>query len=363
MSNSIFRVPRVGESGLSARGLFTGAEYDDVQRFFESRPDLTPTRLVHLPALAQTLGFADIMVKDESTRFGLNAFKIAGVAYAVDRLLSGPAACRAGIHTLVCASEGNHGRAVARVARERNLRAIVYMRRSAAQARVDAIRGEGAEVVLVDGTYDDAVRLVAGKAEHTPGVTIVSDTAWPGYEEIPRAIMAGYTWIMTEAECQWAPHPPDIVVVQAGVGGLAAAVASWLAVRLHPRPFFICAEPSGAACVRAAIAAGRAAPLVPENTIMNGLRCGEVSSLALPVLAVTVDACVLVADRSAIDAVEQFGNPVGADAPIEAGASGACGLAALSAWSREEPVAPGSCAFIINTEGTTDPARYARLGA
>ncbi|HWF86567.1 MAG TPA: pyridoxal-phosphate dependent enzyme, partial [Vicinamibacterales bacterium] len=313
------------------------------------------------------------------------------VAYAVDRLLSGPAARRApengeaahsrnpiaksegradaererraGIHTLVCASEGNHGRAVARVARERSLHAIVYMRRSAAQARVDAIRDEGADVVLVDGTYDDAVKLVAGKAEGTRGVTIVSDTAWPGYEGIPRAIMAGYTWIMTEAARQWAPHPPDIVIVQAGVGGLAAAVASWLAARLHPRPFFICAEPTGAACVRAAIAAGRAASLVPEDTIMNGLRCGEVSSLALPVLLATVDASVLVDDQSAIEAVEQFRNPCGADAPIEAGASGACGLAALSAWSRALPVAPGSRAFIINTEGTTDPARYARRGA
>jgi diaminopropionate ammonia-lyase len=318
---------------------------------------------VHLPARAQTLGLADILVKDESTRFGLNAFKIAGVAYAVDRLLSGSASRRAGIHTLVCASEGNHGRAVAHAARERSLRAIVYMRRSAAQARVDAIRDEGADVVLVDGTYDDAVKLVAGKAEGTRGATIVSDTAWPGYEEMPRAIMAGYTWIMTEAEGQWAPHPPDIVVVQAGVGGLAGAVASWLAARLHPRPFFICAEPTGAACVRAAIAAGRAASLVPEDTIMNGLRCGEVSSLALPVLLATVDASVLVDDQSAIEAVEQFRNPCGADAPIEAGASGACGLAALSAWSRALPVAPGSRAFIINTEGTTDPARYARRGA
>ena len=133
---------------VSAQGLFTEAEYDDVQRFFDSRPDLTPTPLVRLPAFARTLGLTDILVKDESTRFGLNAFKIAGVAYTVDRLLSpasgtvphptmrGEALPRSAIRTLVCASEGNHGRAVAHVARQRGLRAVVYMRRSAAGARV-----------------------------------------------------------------------------------------------------------------------------------------------------------------------------------------------------------------------------------
>ncbi|HEX3703363.1 MAG TPA: diaminopropionate ammonia-lyase [Vicinamibacterales bacterium] len=355
--------------GLS---LFTAAEYDDVQRFFESRPHLTPTPLVHLTALAKTLGLADILVKDESTRFGLNAFKIVGVAYAVDRLLTGDLldaaaphaaaptdAGRHAIHTLVCASEGNHGRAVARAARERGLRAVVYLRRSAAEARVDAIRDEGAGVILVDGTYDDAVRRMAGEAERSGG-TIVSDTAWPGYEAVPRAIMAGYTWIMTEAARQWTPHPPDIVVVQAGVGGLAGAVGSWLTDRMRPSPAFICAEPTGAACVRASLAAGRAAPLVPSDTIMNGLCCGEVSSVALPVLAATVDSCVLIEDRSAMTAMEQLARPLGADAPIEAGASGACGLAALCAWAAETPIAPGSRAFVINTEGTTDPARYAR---
>jgi diaminopropionate ammonia-lyase len=354
MSKSIFRVPRVVAPLHNGPGLFTEAEYDDVQRFFESRPDLTPTPLVHLPALAHTLGLADLLVKDESTRFGLNAFKMVGVAYAVDRIPRG------GVRTLVCASEGNHGRAVARAARERGLRAIVYMRRSAAAARVDAIRDEGADVVLVDGTYDDAVKRMAGEAARAADRTIVSDTAWPGYETIPRAIMAGYTWIMTEAARQWAPHPPDIVVVQAGVGGLAGAVGSWLAARMRPRPYFICAEPRGSACVHASIEAGRAVALVPADTIMNGLRCGEVSSLALPALAATVDACVLVDDAAAVEAIERLATPIGADAPIVAGASGACGLAALCAWSREAPIAPGSRAFIVNTEGTTDPARYAR---
>lgn len=360
--------------------MFTVEELDDVRRFFESRPDLTPTPLVHLPRLAESIGLADILVKDESKRFGMKAFKIVGVAYAVDRMLAGtdsflttndrgqtsgsdPGQGVRKVRTLMCATEGNHGRAVARVARERGLRAVVYMRRSAAPARVDAIRDEGAEIVLVDGTYDDAVRRMAADAERTPGMTIVSDTAWPGYEAIPRAIMAGYTWIMTEAARQWASHPPDVVVVQAGVGGLAGAVAGWLRAREGVRPRFVCAEPTGSACVRASIQAGRPVSLVPADTIMAGLRCGEMSSIALPVLASTVDACVTVDDDAVVAAMQQLSDPVWGDPPIDAGPSGACGLAALRTWLGEGPITPGSRAFVINSEGTTAPARYSRSGS
>jgi diaminopropionate ammonia-lyase len=334
-----------------SRGLFTDAEYDDVQAFFESRPDLRPTPLGRLPALAADAGLADILVKDESQRFGLHAFKIAGVAYAVARLPTHRG-------TLMCATEGNHGRAVARVARERGLHAVVYMRRSAAAVRVDAIADEGARVVLVDGTYDDAVRVMAADADRSPGATIVSDTAWPGYEAIPRAIMAGYTWIMTEASRQWT-EAPQVVVVQAGVGGLAGAVASWLA-RYQPESYLICAEPTTAACAAASIAAGRRVVLVPGDTTMAGLRCGEVSSIALPVLMERVSACVMVDDDRVRRLVERLARGIGAEPPIDAGPSGACGLAALLWWMRDRTcgdsrraaaVAPGSRAFVINTEG------------
>jgi diaminopropionate ammonia-lyase len=335
----------------ASRGLFTDAEYDDVQAFFESRPDLQPTPLLRLPSLASEAGLSDIYVKDESQRFGLSAFKIAGVAYAVARLPSHRA-------TLMCATEGNHGRAVARVARERGLRAIVYMRRSAAAARVDAIAGEGARVILVDGTYDDAVRRMAADASRSSDATIVSDTAWPGYEDIPRAIMAGYTWIMTEASRQWA-DAPDVVVVQAGVGGLAGAVASWLA-RYRPESYLICAEPTAAACVAASIAAGRPALLTPGDTVMAGLRCGEVSSIALPVLAERVAACVMVDDEIVMRLVDRLARGVVSESPISSGPAGACGLCALLWWMadgacfasrREAAVAPGSRALVINTEG------------
>ncbi len=336
----------------TSHGLFTDAEYADVRQFFESHPELKPTPLVSLPALASSLGLDALLVKDESTRFGMNAFKIAGVAYAVDRLLRGGQAA-----VLACATEGNHGRAVARVARERGLRAVVYMRDSAASSRIDAIRREGADVVLVAGTYDDSVKRMAEEAGRS-GFTIVSDTSWEGYETIPRAIMAGYTWLMTEAARQWSPGPqPEVVVVQAGVGGLAGAVASWLLANFPAdrKPYLICAEPAAAACVRASLSAGRPTAITPGDTAMAGLRCGEMSPIAFPALAAAVDACVTVDEAQAEEAMRRLTGPMGGDPAIDAGPSGACGLAALVAWLADgRRRGARTRALVINTEG--DPA-------
>ncbi len=346
--------------------MFSAAELDDVEAFFTSHPELAPTPLVRLPALAARVGLADILVKDESHRFGLNAFKIVGVAYAVDRLLRDRT-----VETLVCATEGNHGRAVARAARQRGLRAVVYIRSSAEGWRLEALRREGADVVSVPGTYDDAVRRMAAEASSMPRAEIVSDTSWSGYETIPRAIMAGYTWILTEASRRWGTAPPELVVVQAGVGGLAGAVASWILARpvRAPRPHLICAEPEAAACVRASLAAGHPVTVPVGDTVMAGLRCGEMSPIALPPLAAAVDDCVTVDDEAVRSAVERLRTPLSGDPRIDAGPSGACGLAALLEWldgagwlaAREAAgLAPGWRALVINTEGSADPARHAR---
>ncbi|MGE5243808.1 MAG: pyridoxal-phosphate dependent enzyme [Betaproteobacteria bacterium] len=342
--------------------MFTRSDYEDVQAFFESHPELTPTPLVRLPALAASVGLGDILVKDESSRFGLNAFKIVGVAYAVDRLLRDRT-----VETLVCATEGNHGRAVARIARVRGLHAIVYIRETAEPARVQAIRQEGADVVPIAGTYDDAVRRMAADASSMKRSVIVSDTSWDGYEAVPRAIMAGYTWIMTEASRQWGPEPPHIVVVQAGVGGLAGAVASWLLATYDAsrRPRLFCAEPETAACVRASLAAGRPVALAPGETIMAGLRCGEMSPVAFAPLAAAVRECITVGDDDVRAAMQRLASPMEGDTAVYAGPSGACGLAALLKWAGgparpEAGAAPGSRALVIVTEGAADPARYAR---
>lgn len=346
-------------------GLFDADEYRQVSGF-----QVQPTPLWHLKGLASRISVADIILKDESSRLGLNAFKILGVSYAVGRLMGDNRISKGSV--LVCATTGNHGRAVARAAREHGLGAKVYVPADTADARIEAIKGEGASVLTVDGNYDDAVRLLAEDARRH-GWTIVSDTAWAGYEEIPRLIMAGYTKLIDEAEGQWAPEPPpDLVLVQAGVGGLACAVISWLCHRYGAqRPFTIVCEPASAACYLESARAGRPVSLRgPFNTNMAGLSSGEVSSIAWPTIAATADAFVAIDDEPGMQGMRELAHPTDDDPVIVAGASGVCGLAVLLEILRDEKLRPVreasglsalSRALVINTEGATDPELYARI--
>ncbi len=362
--NSYFLNP-LSRTSASPRGLFAPEEYEALSRF-----PTQPTPLRHLPGLASEIGVSDILVKDESARLGLNAFKIIGVSYAVAHLLSQGRIPQDSV--LVCATEGNHGRAVAHTARECGLAARVYMSSNAAVARVEAIEGEGAQVVRVSGRYDDAVHQCAKDAQEN-GWFIISDTAWPGYEEIPRLIMAGYTRILTEAEMQWTPQPPpDVVLVQAGVGGLSCAVVSWLCHRFgSARPFTIICEPASAACHLESARAGKPVNIPgPFDTAMAGLRSGEVSSLAWPAIAEAADAFLAIGDEFCAQATRVLASPLAGDPKIVSGASGACGLASLLAILQDKNLeavrddcglGPGSRILIINTEGVTDPEAHERL--
>jgi diaminopropionate ammonia-lyase len=351
-------------------GLFATHEYRMVDNFFGSQPNLLPTPLHHLRGLASQIKIGDLLVKDESTRFGLTSFKLLGVSYAVGRLLSSGRLAKGS--ALACATEGNHGRAVARVAAENCLESKIYVAAETTPARIGALEGEGAHVTVVDGNYDDAVRQAARDAA-VYGWQIISDTSWPGYEEIPRWIMAGYTQLMTEAEEQWTPdRPPDAVLVQAGVGGLACAVVSWLCQKYGPkRPYVIVCEPLSAACLLESFRAGRPVSLPgPFDTIMTGLRCGEVSLTAWPVIARAVDAFISVADGYSERVMRMLAHPTEGDTLVTAGASGACGLAGLLALTEEESfrLVRAACGLneqsrvlAINTEGATDPDFYAQV--
>jgi diaminopropionate ammonia-lyase len=370
VSENKHHINLAARSGPPYTGLFTDEEYKRVSNYYRSRAHLQPTPLRHLRGLASAIGVADILLKDESSRFGLSAFKVLGTSYAVDQLLSDGRLTKGSV--IVCATEGNHGRAVARVAGERQLEAKVYVSSATAEARTEALRREGAEVVMVDGNYDDAVRQSALDAERY-GWTVISDTSWPGYELVPRLIMAGYTKLLDEAEDEWrTEQPPHVVLVQAGVGGLASAVVSWLCRRYgERRPFIVVCESSSAACVLESVRAGRRVTLEgPFDTMMAGLRCGEISNAAWPVMTKAVDAFVAIDDEQCAAAMRRLARPEGSDPVIEAGASGACGLASLIAILRDESLRPvrdaidlnaQSRAFVINTEGATDPELYARV--
>ena len=242
---------------------------------------------------------------------------------------------------IVAASAGNHGRAVARAARERGLPCRVFLPHDALPQRVAAIRDEGAEVISLDGTYEDAVAEAADDAART-GALLVSDTAPPGDPEIPSLIVRGYTRIFSEAEVQW-PRPPDLVVVQGGVGGLVGAAAGWMRTRL-PQATLIAVEPEGAACLRESARAGRPVTLPrTEPTSMVCLRCATPNTAAWPFIAHGVDGFVGVTDAEAAASVRAL-----AEIGIDAGASGACGLAGLTAIAAEFPHAT---ALIVVSEG------------
>lgn len=347
-------------------GLFTPEEFAALGRFVAAHPELSPTPLERRKALARALGVKQLLLKDETERFALPAFKGLGAGFAIAQLRAagrlGPGAM------VVCASEGNHGRAVARAAREQGLRARVYVGAGVAAARAEAIALEGAEVVRVAGSYDDAVRTAAAEAR-AHGWQVISDTGYEGYEEIPRLIMLGYTRLMDEAAAQWKRKAPDVVIVPGGVGGLAAAVASWYAAHPEvPRARLVCVEPLSAACLLASARAGHAVRVAgPFDTIMGGLRCGEVSRTALPAVLEGFDAYVAIDDVWVRRAMLRLARPPEDDRPLAVGPCGAAGVATLLALQEDPALAPlaahvgldeESRVMTIVTEGVTEPDLY-----
>jgi diaminopropionate ammonia-lyase len=270
-------------------------------------------------------------VKDESSRLGLPSFKVLGASWAVHRAVAAePDATR-----LVCATDGNHGRAVARMARLLGLEATVFVPAGMVAARRAAIAGEGAEVVVVDGSYDEAVERAA--ALGGDGTLIIQDTAWPGYETVPAWVIEGYATIGAEIDAA-----PDLVAVQIGVGSFAAAM-----VRRFAPARIVGVEPVAAACALASIEA-RAPVEVPgpHDSVMAGLNCGRVSPLAWPVLSRGIEAFATVSDDRARAAVALLARD-----GITAGESGAAGLAGLLAFRGE--LALSGTVLVINTEGAT----------
>jgi diaminopropionate ammonia-lyase len=321
-----------------------------VLRFHKSLPGYQPTPLHSLPGLARELGVGSLLVKDESPRFGLNAFKALGASWAVHRFLERDR--RAGV-TFASATDGNHGRAVAWSARLTGNRAVIYVPRHTVRARIDSIRGEGAEVMVVDGTYDDAVRRAADDSRIN-GWQVISDTAYPGYMEIPAWVIEGYSTIFAEIEAR-----PDIVIIQAGVGGLAAA-----AVQHFAGARLVCVQPSEADGLLESVRSENGEPRPTQktqSTIMAGLACGMPSLLAWPVLKRGVTLFLSVDDRFAAEAMRRL-HP-----RIISGETGAAGLAGLIALCREPEFAQSKeqlglsserSVLLINTEGDTDPENY-----
>lgn len=341
-----------------------------MRAFFAGRPHLAPTPCRDLPALARRLGTAGLAAKDESGRFGLNAFKLLGARFAIETLLAEGGLQRGA--TVVCASEGNHGRAVARAAREARCPACVYMAHDAAPARAAAIASEGARVIRVEGSYDDAVRILQEDAAANDW-TIVSDTAWPGYERIPFLIMLGYTRMLDEVqEFRIQGSEFTHVFVQGGVGGLLCAIASWCAFH-RPECKVISVEPTQAACLKKSAEAGRPVAVEgPLDTTLAGLRNREVSVPAFTALLPNVNLFMSIGDGWAHDAMRALAHPLDDDPAIAAGASGAAALGGLLALCSPSQsgmmrthlgIGETSRVLVIVSEGVTDPELWSAVTA
>jgi diaminopropionate ammonia-lyase len=357
----------------------------EVTAFHRRLPGYGPTPVRDMPALAEAAAVARVLVKDESSRMGLPAFKILGASWATYRVLcerlaasgveadpqwdtlpdlSAMVARHLGPLRLVAATDGNHGRAVARMARLLGLSATVLVPDGTAPARIGGIAAEGAEVTVVPGTYDDAVAESAAMAGERD--LVISDTSWPGYEDPPRWVIEGYATIFAELEGQLAAldaPAPDLVMVPLGVGALGAAAASWLRAGLEPGegPVLVGVEPDSAACVAEGVRAGHIVEVPgPHRSIMAGLNCGLASMLALPTVAAGFDAFVTIDDDRCRDAVRSL-----AAAGLDVGETGAAALGGLMALRAEHgaelPVPGEATVVLLVTEGVTDPVNFERI--
>ena len=368
---------------------FGVARARDVAAWHETFPGYRPTPLVSLGALAHDLGIAGFYVKDESARFGLNAFKVLGGSYAMakciaqrlgvpveelpfDVLTSPDVGKRLGDVTFVTTTDGNHGRGVAWTAAQLGQKAVVYMPRGSAQERLENIRALGAEASILNLGYDDAVRYAA-EAAHKNGWLLVQDTSWDGYEDIPRWIMEGYTTLAFEA-CQQMEKLgvcPTHVFLQAGVGAMSGAVTGFLADRYASAPPVVSiVEPEGANCMfRTARAGDGELHTVPGelDTIMAGLSCGEPCSLGWDVLRNHASHFFSVPDWVAAEGMRALARPHAGDTGVESGESGAVttGLALellsdpdLADMRDELGLSADSVVFCVSTEGATDAALY-----
>ena len=377
----------------ASKRMFPISRARDARKFHRQIPDYKMTALVALPNLAQLLGVGGIYVKNESERLHMSSFKVMGGSYAVYRLVKKllgrededlsyeylvSKECHDALGNVVfcSATDGNHGRGLAWACQKLGHPCKIYVHSETSQPRIDAIKHFGAEVTVVDGNYDDAVRRAAEDAEKY-GWYVVSDTSWEGYEEIPTWIMQGYTSILLEAQEQFTGMgivKPTHVIVQAGVGAMAASVVGFYS-SLFPEdpPLFIVVEPDKAACVYESIAAGDGKCHSVKgdlDTIMAGLACGEPSPIAFDILRDNADIFIQTPDNVAARGMRILGCPLNGDPMVVSGESGAVPLGALFALQFDDidpelkaalKLDKNSHIFMVNTEGNTDPIEFRRI--
>ena len=375
--------------GAGYSGNYNITKAEEVRRFHRSFPMYTPTPLAVLPETAKMLGIGEIYVKDESHRFGLNAFKVLGGSYAMGNILAkrlGKPLSETGYAvlttpetrktlgdiTFITATDGNHGRGVAWTANTLGQKSVVHMPKGSAEERLNNIRACGAHADIIDGNYDDAVRLSRKEAEEN-GWLVVQDTSWEGYEEIPAWIMEGYCTMGLEAYEQL-PQKPTHIFLQAGVGSMAGAIAALFAsIYQEDRSKIIIVEPNNADCFYRTAKAddGNLHTVTGDmQTIMAGLACGEPCHLAWEILKDCADHFIAFPDWAAAKGMRILGNPLGRDDRVISGESGASAFGCMAAILTQPELAEmkeelalneHSRVLFFSTEGATDRENYRKI--
>lgn len=383
------RNPEIREDTKAAER-FGVRQAEKVRRYHQSIPEYAPTELHRLPRLAEHLGLGGLCVKDESSRFGLNAFKGLGGSYSIGRIL----AERVGIPeedltvdrllqenvqkiakemTFVTATDGNHGRGVAWAAQKLHCGAVVFMPKGSAPERLANIRALGAQAEITEYNYDDTVR-VAAQCQRDRGWVLVQDTAWEDYETIPAWIMQGYTTLALEAVEQLGDTVPTHIFLQAGVGAMSGALAAFFADYYRERkPRIIIVEPDQADCLyQTAMASdGKMHRVTGDlSTIMAGLACGEPCSIGWEMLRRYAECFVSMPDYIAAQGMRILAAPLGDDPRIISGESGAATTGFLTELMRSSELEPlrrklglGKDAVVlcVSTEGDTDRDNYRKI--
>ena len=384
--------------GLKAAGqghdlsALSAAEGVAVRAFHSTFAEYAPSPLTELSALAADFGLKNLLVKDESRRFGLNSFKVLGGSYAMGkylarklgrpigglsrRMLASPEIReKLGDITFITTSDGNHGRGLAWTARQFGYKCIVLMPKGSAQSRVDRILAEGAQCTVTDLNYDDAVRLSC-KTAREKGYVVIQDTAWDGYEEFPTWIMQGYMTLASEALEQLRARGSKVThcFLQAGVGAFAGAVAGhFKAILGDEAPRCVIVEPHQANCIYASAAAGDGKPHAVTGdiqTIMAGLACGEPNTVSWGILRDYAGAYISCPDYIAANGMRILAAPLPGDPCVKSGESGAV-TTGIVQWLMQHPTAGkqraelglgrDSSVLVISTEGDTAPDVYRKI--
>lgn len=388
---AVNEMPKTDDAQLPVMAL---AEIKKARTFHESFPQYTETPLAKLEEMAAYLGVKEVYVKDESYRFGLNAFKVLGGSFAMARyiaketgkdvsqlpytvLTSEKLREEFGQATFFTATDGNHGRGVAWAASRLGQKSVVHMPKGTTRTRLENIRREGAQVDITELNYDDCVRLAAKEASETERGVVVQDTAWDGYEEIPAWIMQGYGTMAMEASDQLKADGcgrPTHVFVQAGVGSLAGAAVGCF-TNLYPDnpPTFVVVEADAAACLYKGAAAGDGVPRIVDGdmqTIMAGLACGEPNTISWDILKNHVKVFISAPDWVAVKGMRMLSAPIKGDPQVISGESGAAPFGALAAMMTMDEykdlrnvigLDENSRVLLFSTEGDTDPERYKNI--